>query len=80
MQTTSTELLKSYVLNEPIVIDAARVPSLGPAAIFMVLMSMVNQILVASFVLPSSLNMVLWTIATHLSAAREQKNARDSCH
>ncbi|KAB1221908.1 AP-4 complex subunit mu [Morella rubra] len=35
VQTTSTEVLKSYVLNEPIVIDAARVPSLGPAAIFM---------------------------------------------
>ncbi len=36
MKTTSTEVLKSYVFNEPIVIDAARLPSLGPAAIFMV--------------------------------------------
>ncbi|KAK6939429.1 Mu homology domain, partial [Dillenia turbinata] len=35
VQTTSTEVLKSYVFNEPIVIDAARLPSLGPAAIFM---------------------------------------------
>ncbi|KAK6938864.1 Mu homology domain [Dillenia turbinata] len=35
VQTTSTEVLKSYVFNEPIVIDAARMPSLGPAAIFM---------------------------------------------
>lgn len=36
VQTTSTELLKSYVFNEPIVVDAARFPSLGPAGIFMV--------------------------------------------
>ncbi|KAF5740792.1 AP-4 complex subunit mu isoform X1 [Tripterygium wilfordii] len=35
VQTTSTEVLKSYVFNEPIVIDAARLPSLGPAGIFM---------------------------------------------
>ncbi|KAL5705875.1 AP-4 complex subunit mu [Ranunculus cassubicifolius] len=35
VQTTSTELLKSYVFNEPIVIDAARLPPLGPAAMFM---------------------------------------------
>ncbi|MED6169854.1 AP-4 complex subunit mu [Stylosanthes scabra] len=35
VQTTSTEVLKSYVFNEPIVIDAARLPSLGPASIFM---------------------------------------------
>uniref|UniRef100_A0A2N9IHX6 MHD domain-containing protein n=1 Tax=Fagus sylvatica TaxID=28930 RepID=A0A2N9IHX6_FAGSY len=35
VKTTSTEVLKSYVFNEPIVIDAARLPSLGPAAIFM---------------------------------------------
>ncbi|CAA6659481.1 unnamed protein product [Spirodela intermedia] len=34
-QTTSTELLKSYVFNEPLVIDAARLPALGPAAMFM---------------------------------------------
>ncbi|KAM0950890.1 putative clathrin adaptor, mu subunit, Longin-like domain superfamily [Dioscorea sansibarensis] len=34
-QTTSTEVLKSYVFNEPIVIDAARLPPLGPAAMFM---------------------------------------------
>ncbi|XP_021284403.1 AP-4 complex subunit mu-like [Herrania umbratica] len=34
-QTTSTEVLKSYVFNEPVMIDAARMPSLGPAAIFM---------------------------------------------
>ncbi|PIA46463.1 hypothetical protein AQUCO_01500183v1 [Aquilegia coerulea] len=34
-QTTSTELLKSYVFNEPIVVDAARLPPLGPAAMFM---------------------------------------------
>ncbi|GKV46943.1 hypothetical protein SLEP1_g53900 [Rubroshorea leprosula] len=35
VQTTSTEILKSYVFNEPIIIDAARIPNLGPAAIFM---------------------------------------------
>ncbi|KAJ8479411.1 hypothetical protein OPV22_023138 [Ensete ventricosum] len=34
-QTTSTEVLKSYVFNEPIVIDSTRVPPLGPASIFM---------------------------------------------
>ena len=36
VKTTSTEVLKSYIFNEPIVIDAARVPSLGAAGIFMV--------------------------------------------
>ncbi|KAG6648738.1 AP-4 complex subunit mu isoform X1 [Carya illinoinensis] len=35
VQITSTEMLKSYVFNEPIVIDAARLQSLGPASIFM---------------------------------------------
>ncbi|KAL1093524.1 hypothetical protein V6Z11_D06G036300 [Gossypium hirsutum] len=35
MQTTSTEVLKSYIFNEPIVVDAARLQPLGPAAIFM---------------------------------------------
>uniref|UniRef100_A0A803LUZ5 MHD domain-containing protein n=1 Tax=Chenopodium quinoa TaxID=63459 RepID=A0A803LUZ5_CHEQI len=35
VQTTSTEVLKSYIFNEPIVVDAARVPALGPASIFM---------------------------------------------
>ncbi|XP_031264839.1 AP-4 complex subunit mu [Pistacia vera] len=35
VQTTSTELLKSYVFNEPIVIDASRLQPLGPASIFM---------------------------------------------
>ncbi|KAL7175860.1 hypothetical protein ACSBR2_029438 [Camellia fascicularis] len=35
VQTTSTEVLKSYVFNEPIMFDAARLPTLGPAAIFM---------------------------------------------
>ncbi|EPS62106.1 hypothetical protein M569_12689, partial [Genlisea aurea] len=35
VQTTSTEVLKSYVFNEPIVLDAARLPTLGPAALFM---------------------------------------------
>ncbi|KAK1287526.1 hypothetical protein QJS10_CPB19g01523 [Acorus calamus] len=34
-QTTSTEALKSYVFNEPIVVDAARLPPLGPASMFM---------------------------------------------
>ncbi|KAL2975535.1 hypothetical protein AAZX31_14G167400 [Glycine max] len=34
VQTTSTELLKSYVFNEPLVIDAAHLSPLGPAAIF----------------------------------------------
>uniref|UniRef100_A0A2P2ML70 MHD domain-containing protein n=3 Tax=Rhizophora mucronata TaxID=61149 RepID=A0A2P2ML70_RHIMU len=34
-QTTSTEVLKSYVFNEPIVVDAARLQPLNPAAIFM---------------------------------------------
>ncbi|KAF8411373.1 hypothetical protein HHK36_003922 [Tetracentron sinense] len=35
VQTTSTEVLKSYVFNEPIVVDAARLPPLGPASMFM---------------------------------------------
>ncbi|OMO57624.1 Clathrin adaptor, mu subunit [Corchorus olitorius] len=35
VQTTSTELLKSYIFNEPIVVDAARLQPLSPAAIFM---------------------------------------------
>ncbi|MED6140234.1 AP-4 complex subunit mu, variant 2 [Stylosanthes scabra] len=34
VQTTSTELLKSYVFNEPLVVDAARMSPLGPAALF----------------------------------------------
>ncbi|WOL18447.1 AP-4 complex subunit mu-like [Canna indica] len=34
-QTTSTEVLKSYVFNEPIVVDAAHMPPLGPASMFM---------------------------------------------
>ncbi|XP_027330739.1 AP-4 complex subunit mu-like isoform X2 [Abrus precatorius] len=34
VQTTSTELLKSYIFNEPLVIDAARMLPLGPAAMF----------------------------------------------
>ncbi|XP_020100461.1 AP-4 complex subunit mu [Ananas comosus] len=34
-QTTSTEVLKSYIFNEPIMVDAARLPPLGPAAMFM---------------------------------------------
>lgn len=36
MQTTSTEVLKSYVFNEPIVIENAHMP-VGPASIFMVI-------------------------------------------
>lgn len=46
METTSTEVLKSYVFNEPIVVDVARLPSLGPAGIFMVLIYAINCILV----------------------------------
>lgn len=34
-QTTSTEVLKSYIFNEPIVVDSALLPALGPASIFM---------------------------------------------
>ncbi|XP_057864554.1 AP-4 complex subunit mu isoform X2 [Cryptomeria japonica] len=34
-QTTSTEVLKSFIFNEPIVVDAGRLPSLGPASLFM---------------------------------------------
>ncbi|XXG86540.1 hypothetical protein AAC387_Pa11g1412 [Persea americana] len=34
-QTTSTEVLKSYIFNEPIEVEAARLPPLGPAAMFM---------------------------------------------
>jgi len=51
VQTTSTELLKSYIFNEPIVVDAARLPSLGPASIFMVLIFMIKHIVVACTVL-----------------------------
>ena len=39
VQTTSTEVLKSYVFNEPIAVDADHLQPLGPAAIFMVLLS-----------------------------------------
>ncbi|KAI4321107.1 hypothetical protein MLD38_034527 [Melastoma candidum] len=35
VQTTSTEMLKSYIFNEPIPVESSRVPPLGPAAIFM---------------------------------------------
>ncbi|GAA0162420.1 membrane traffic protein [Lithospermum erythrorhizon] len=35
VQTTSTEVLKSYIFNEPIVVDAARLASLGPGGLFM---------------------------------------------
>lgn len=35
VQTTSTEILKSYIFNEPIMVDAGRLPPLGPAAMFM---------------------------------------------
>ncbi|CAN0873421.1 AP-4 complex subunit mu [Linum grandiflorum] len=35
VQTTSTEVLKSYVFNEPIVIDAVRLQPPNPASIFM---------------------------------------------
>ncbi|KAJ7965807.1 Carbonic anhydrase [Quillaja saponaria] len=34
VQTTSTEMLKSYVSNEPIVVDAARLSPLGPTSMF----------------------------------------------
>ncbi|XP_022848821.1 AP-4 complex subunit mu-like [Olea europaea var. sylvestris] len=34
VQTTSTEVLKSYIFNEPIVVDTDRLSSLGPAALF----------------------------------------------
>ncbi|XP_055960225.1 AP-4 complex subunit mu-like isoform X2 [Mercurialis annua] len=34
VKTTSTEVLKSYVFNEPIMVDPARLPSLDPASIF----------------------------------------------
>lgn len=37
VQTTSTEVLKSYIFNEPIVVDAAHLSPLGPAGLFMVL-------------------------------------------
>lgn len=34
-QTTSTEVLKSYIFNEPIVVDSSRMPPLSPSAMFM---------------------------------------------
>lgn len=43
VQTTSTEVLKSFIFNEPIVVDAARMPPLGPASLFMVLSSLHNN-------------------------------------
>lgn len=36
VQSTSTEMLKAYVFNEPLVVDAARLSPLGPASIFAV--------------------------------------------
>ncbi|CAH9077034.1 unnamed protein product [Cuscuta epithymum] len=35
VQTTSTEVLKSYIFNEPIVVDAGRLPPISPASLFM---------------------------------------------
>ncbi|XP_008219283.1 PREDICTED: AP-4 complex subunit mu [Prunus mume] len=35
VQTTSTELLKSYIFNEPIILDSARLSSIGPTGLFM---------------------------------------------
>nr|XP_048332357.1 AP-4 complex subunit mu isoform X3 [Ziziphus jujuba var. spinosa] len=35
VQTTTTEVLKSFVFNEPIVVDAAHLSPLGPAGLFM---------------------------------------------
>ncbi|XP_019175241.1 PREDICTED: AP-4 complex subunit mu-like isoform X2 [Ipomoea nil] len=35
VQTTSTEVLKSYIFNEPIVIDAGHLSPISPSAIFM---------------------------------------------
>ncbi|KAL5558509.1 hypothetical protein UlMin_034720 [Ulmus minor] len=35
VQTTSTEVLKSYIFNEPIVFDASHFSPLGPTALFM---------------------------------------------
>ncbi|XP_068313014.1 AP-4 complex subunit mu-like [Pyrus communis] len=35
VQTTSTELLKSYIFNEPIVLESARLSSIGPTGLFM---------------------------------------------
>eukprot|EP00850_Spirogloea_muscicola_P012770 SM000084S23106 [mRNA] locus=s84:133800:135919:- [translate_table: standard] len=34
-QSTSTEALKAFVFNDPVVVDAARVPSLGAAGLFL---------------------------------------------
>nr|ALO18842.1 AP-4 complex subunit [Lilium davidii var. unicolor] len=34
-QSTSTEVLKSYVFNEPIVVETTHLPPLGPASMFM---------------------------------------------
>ncbi|EXC16659.1 AP-4 complex subunit mu-1 [Morus notabilis] len=35
VQTTSTEVLKSYIFNEPIIVDASHLSPLGPAGLFM---------------------------------------------
>lgn len=47
VQTTSTEVLKSYVFNEPIVIESSQMP-LGPASIFMVIICIFNGRLLAA--------------------------------
>ncbi|MCD7460701.1 hypothetical protein HAX54_044232 [Datura stramonium] len=46
VQTTSTEILKSYIFNEPIMVDAGRLPPLGPAAMFMQYDGMIKYVLI----------------------------------
>lgn len=83
MQTTSTEVLKSYIFNEPIVVDAARVPALGPASLFMVWLNKVSVLLKLNFLFASYcfLLRILFLLALKslMHAARDEKNAWHCC-
>jgi len=46
VQTTSTEVLKSYIFNEPIVVSPARLQPIDPAAIFTVRLLFIFLLLV----------------------------------
>ena len=64
MQTTSTEVLKSYVFNEPILIAPARLQPIDPAAIFTVRLIFFFSLL---YGVCSGDNLVLWNASALLS-------------
>lgn len=85
VQTTSTEILKSYIFNEPIMVDAGRLPPLGPAAMFMVFYANLEVLffkgpdrILVFFIFIWFITVPSFMLLTLLNAARNQKNARDS--